>query len=237
MKKIMYFFSSLTKLYLIIQSVFFLAAIIFACLGIPYEGLIAIIGSEIGVIFILSLWTGFIFHGDIYMRAGAMGATRKWFYRNMIIYKIFESFLLLIYVVLQYMVCMCINQAITPHAGNIFYFDRLDLPGVTAFIGIVIGIILRFTIIDVIFTVLFLKFGKKFYWIFWALWMIVCLGGTSIRTIKNLISLDDGIYKKIMSNVVCIVTGNGIVGFVGGIVLFIVVIVGFWQIFKKQEVR
>lgn len=100
----------------------------------------------------------------------AMGCTRKDFFLS---YYLTGFLVNIVYVILLAVICMAENSI-----GKILYPDMINVIDLLSCIirwGIPAAVAL--TVIGGFCGTLVLRFGKKAFWVMWAIWMIVCLGG------------------------------------------------------------
>lgn len=200
--------------------------IVFIVMNATKENSYATVGTMLAVIVfaLMHLWgISFSFIGDFNM-AVSMGVTRKSFVAGYALFNLLEIAVLEVEIILFGMFEKFMLKTAFPQASM-----EIDL---TTFFTwkYLLGAMVVFTVLEMFFGAVILRYGMKVLWILWAVWMIICLVPMNIAKNEKL----SGELAKLGLFLGGKFTPQGIVALV--IALTIVIAVITWNILRKQRV-
>lgn len=140
------------------------------------------IGAVLALVFgiILLFFGGIFFIQGEFNIAISMGKTRKYFVPARYLEQVLNILVMLAVVMLINWLEGLVYPAICPQAVCEFDIDSL-LHNAGALIGIIFGA----PVLVLLFGALLMRFSAQFFWVFWALWMVLFVGGPRIMSAVN----------------------------------------------------
>ena len=192
--------------------------------------------GQLGTVFAIMFSTIVLLFGGIFSvqsdfnLAISMGKTRKYYMPARYLVLVLDTVIILTIVLLTSRIEDALYPAIYPGTVCDLNAGRfLNSPGVFAAIALGVPMII------LLFGVLLMRFSAKFFWVVWALWMFLCMGGPRIAsaTIEN----PDSLPGKVGLALVEVLTGLTALKLFGiAAVTILTGLIVTFVLFKKQRV-